>query len=727
MGALFQPINQVKFTNVAVVKYKYKGKKFEIACYKNKIIDWKNGVELNIDDVLQSHLIFTNISKGEIAKKSELTSCFNSNDNYEICKTILEKGTLQISNKERTVMKDKVYKDVIEILHEMSVNPQTGYPLSTNMIESYIKMSLRFFFFFFFKIYTYIHVRVFILIILFFFLISLCWTSIFVHITCICMKYITYVLSFFLGIVKNIGYSINLDDSAKKQALKLFDVLSKEYKDVIQRAFMRIQIICDDSIKNEVINFLNNNNVIIEEEKITDLTKREDNENNAYINTNHSSSNINDVCEYTSNTPNDKKMNCISENNKEEGNINDNKNNTSDSDKNKTVDNSKNDKKISNNTLIENKIDCIHNVVGNNVERVGEVKREFNEINYIRHINNNDNININSNNNTNHKLNSEIFDNKRSNINEECGLLENNYSNNDEEEKNKIISLGSHKKNNETNETTTNECITNEHNMILNTNFKKKKQDNKEKMLKTYKIVFLCYPYVYRYINDFTQKYKKTCSCKILSNNVKIVSSNKKKINETKQVSIEGEDTEKKKEKTNNKSKNIVNTNLVNNNAHSLSSCGEEASTKKKKSNKNAKNSNKNLKNDNNSISNGISNSNNKKNKKNSNNNSNTNTGEIHINNNYVNSNINNDIQQIPSSNTLKNNLTNEHNVKINSTDVIMCTSCAIKIEKSNYKIHCRSDFHVYNVKRKYKKLPPITLEEYVEIDFDTSHFHVDM
>uniref|UniRef100_A0A8C9GEI3 Ribosome maturation protein SBDS n=1 Tax=Piliocolobus tephrosceles TaxID=591936 RepID=A0A8C9GEI3_9PRIM len=664
MGALFQPINQVKFTNVAVVKYKYKGKKFEIACYKNKIIDWKNGVELNIDDVLQSHLIFTNISKGEIAKKSELTSCFNSNDNYEICKTILEKGTLQISNKERTVMKDKVYKDVIEILHEMSVNPQTGYPLSTNMIES---------------------------------------------------------------IVKNIGYSINLDDSAKKQALKLFDVLSKEYKDVIQRAFMRIQIICDDSIKNEVINFLNNNNVIIEEEKITDLTKREDNENNAYINTNHSSSNINDVCEYTSNTPNDKKMNCISENNKEEGNINDNKNNTSDSDKNKTVDNSKNDKKISNNTLIENKIDCIHNVVGNNVERVGEVKREFNEINYIRHINNNDNININSNNNTNHKLNSEIFDNKRSNINEECGLLENNYSNNDEEEKNKIISLGSHKKNNETNETTTNECITNEHNMILNTNFKKKKQDNKEKMLKTYKIVFLCYPYVYRYINDFTQKYKKTCSCKILSNNVKIVSSNKKKINETKQVSIEGEDTEKKKEKTNNKSKNIVNTNLVNNNAHSLSSCGEEASTKKKKSNKNAKNSNKNLKNDNNSISNGISNSNNKKNKKNSNNNSNTNTGEIHINNNYVNSNINNDIQQIPSSNTLKNNLTNEHNVKINSTDVIMCTSCAIKIEKSNYKIHCRSDFHVYNVKRKYKKLPPITLEEYVEIDFDTSHFHVDM
>ncbi|VWU51607.1 ribosome maturation protein SBDS, putative [Hepatocystis sp. ex Piliocolobus tephrosceles] len=664
MGALFQPINQVKFTNVAVVKYKYKGKKFEIACYKNKIIDWKNGVELNIDDVLQSHLIFTNISKGEIAKKSELTSCFNSNDNYEICKTILEKGTLQISNKERTVMKDKVYKDVIEILHEMSVNPQTGYPLSTNMIES---------------------------------------------------------------IVKNIGYSINLDDSAKKQALKLFDVLSKEYKDVIQRAFMRIQIICDDSIKNEVINFLNNNNVIIEEEKITDSTKREDNESNAYINTNYSSSNSNDIYECTDNTPNDEKIKCLSENNKEKESINDNKNNLPDSDKNRTVDNSKNDKEISNNTLIENKMNCINNFMDNNVEREGEVKREFNEISYINYINNKDNINIDSNNNINHKLNNEIFD-KRSNINEKYGLLKNNYSNNDEEEKNKIILLSSHKKNNSTtNETTTHECITNEHNMILNTNLKKKKQDNKEKMLTTHKIVFLCYPYVYRYINDFTQKYKKSCSCKILSNNVKIVTSNKNKINETKQVSKEEEDTGKKKEKSNNKNKKNVNTNSVKNNADSLPSCGEESSIKKKKVNKNAKNNNKNLKNDNNSISNGANNSNNKKNKKNSNNNSNNNKDEIHMNNNYVNSNINNDIQQISSGNILKNNLTNEHNVKMNSIDVIMCTSCAIKIEKSNYKIHCRSDFHVYNVKRKYKKLPPITLEEYVEIDFDTSHFHVDM
>lgn len=42
----------MKLTNVAVIRYKVKGKSFEIACYKNKVIDWRNGIEKNISEVL---------------------------------------------------------------------------------------------------------------------------------------------------------------------------------------------------------------------------------------------------------------------------------------------------------------------------------------------------------------------------------------------------------------------------------------------------------------------------------------------------------------------------------------------------------------------------------------------------------------------------------------------------------------------------------------------------
>ena len=42
--SIFTPTNQVKLTNVAVVRLKRKGKRFEIACYKNKVMSWRNKV-----------------------------------------------------------------------------------------------------------------------------------------------------------------------------------------------------------------------------------------------------------------------------------------------------------------------------------------------------------------------------------------------------------------------------------------------------------------------------------------------------------------------------------------------------------------------------------------------------------------------------------------------------------------------------------------------------------
>ncbi len=56
------------------------GKKFEIACYKNKVVNWRNGVEKDIDEVLQVKTIFVNVSKGEIANNRLLLQFFYNTD-----------------------------------------------------------------------------------------------------------------------------------------------------------------------------------------------------------------------------------------------------------------------------------------------------------------------------------------------------------------------------------------------------------------------------------------------------------------------------------------------------------------------------------------------------------------------------------------------------------------------------------------------------------------------
>ena len=41
--------------------------------------------EKDIDEVLQTHTVFSNVSKGQTAKKEDLISAFNTDDQTKIC------------------------------------------------------------------------------------------------------------------------------------------------------------------------------------------------------------------------------------------------------------------------------------------------------------------------------------------------------------------------------------------------------------------------------------------------------------------------------------------------------------------------------------------------------------------------------------------------------------------------------------------------------------------
>jgi hypothetical protein len=45
----FFPVNQKRLTNVAIVRFKHKGKRFELACYQNKVLDYRSGVYVMVN------------------------------------------------------------------------------------------------------------------------------------------------------------------------------------------------------------------------------------------------------------------------------------------------------------------------------------------------------------------------------------------------------------------------------------------------------------------------------------------------------------------------------------------------------------------------------------------------------------------------------------------------------------------------------------------------------
>ncbi|XP_057754178.1 uncharacterized protein LOC130973565 [Arachis stenosperma] len=132
---LVQPIGQKRLTNVAVVRLKKHGMRFEIACYPNTVLAWRSGVEKDLDEVLQSHTVYSNVSKGVLAKSKDLIAAFGTDDQTKICLEVLKKGELQVAGKERESLLSSQFRDIATIVMQKTYNPETQHPYTISMIE----------------------------------------------------------------------------------------------------------------------------------------------------------------------------------------------------------------------------------------------------------------------------------------------------------------------------------------------------------------------------------------------------------------------------------------------------------------------------------------------------------------------------------------------------------------------------------------------------------------
>jgi ribosome maturation protein SDO1 len=121
------PVNQKVLTNVAIVRLKKGGKKFELACYKNKVQDFRNKQETDINEVLQINKIFSNVISGDEAKKNDLKKAFGNKVSPEqIIVEILNGGDMQVSEKEREGNQESLKNDIANLIVGMTLDGQTG-------------------------------------------------------------------------------------------------------------------------------------------------------------------------------------------------------------------------------------------------------------------------------------------------------------------------------------------------------------------------------------------------------------------------------------------------------------------------------------------------------------------------------------------------------------------------------------------------------------------------
>jgi ribosome maturation protein SDO1 len=138
------PVNQKRLTNVSVVRLMKGGKRFEIACYCNKVESFRNGIETDMTEVLQSEFVFTNVSKGNFANSKDLIKAFGTDDIMTVCKVILADGELQLTAKERQAHTESTFRDIATIISEKCVNPTNSRPYTVSTILSALRDDLKY-------------------------------------------------------------------------------------------------------------------------------------------------------------------------------------------------------------------------------------------------------------------------------------------------------------------------------------------------------------------------------------------------------------------------------------------------------------------------------------------------------------------------------------------------------------------------------------------------------
>eukprot|EP00286_Rhodomonas_abbreviata_P012008 CAMPEP_0181327982 /NCGR_PEP_ID=MMETSP1101-20121128/22432_1 /TAXON_ID=46948 /ORGANISM="Rhodomonas abbreviata, Strain Caron Lab Isolate" /LENGTH=136 /DNA_ID=CAMNT_0023436759 /DNA_START=56 /DNA_END=462 /DNA_ORIENTATION=+ len=133
--SLKQPMGQKVLTNVSVVRLKKANTKFEIAAYPNMVSAWRNGVEKDIDSVLQMDRVYKDVERGEYASSKDLKKAFGTTEQAEVCKEILSKGEIQLSEKERAAQADSLLKEICTWIADKCVNTHSKRPVTIGIVE----------------------------------------------------------------------------------------------------------------------------------------------------------------------------------------------------------------------------------------------------------------------------------------------------------------------------------------------------------------------------------------------------------------------------------------------------------------------------------------------------------------------------------------------------------------------------------------------------------------
>lgn len=132
-------------TSVAVVRLKKGGERFEIACFPNTVIPWREGEETDLEKVLvRGGEVYTSVINGKLANRGRLAELWPGLETSEIVLEILKRGEIQTTMAERKELSETLLLEIATIVSDKAVNTETLRPFSVESVEEMMRDTLHY-------------------------------------------------------------------------------------------------------------------------------------------------------------------------------------------------------------------------------------------------------------------------------------------------------------------------------------------------------------------------------------------------------------------------------------------------------------------------------------------------------------------------------------------------------------------------------------------------------
>jgi len=131
----------ISVEKAVIARLKRKNLNFEILVDPIKAFEFKNGKNINVEEILAVNEVFRDAKKGNRASAEELKNAFGTTNIFEIAKEIIKNGELQITTELKRKLIEEKKKQIIFLISKRYVDPKTNAPHPIQRIENALEMA----------------------------------------------------------------------------------------------------------------------------------------------------------------------------------------------------------------------------------------------------------------------------------------------------------------------------------------------------------------------------------------------------------------------------------------------------------------------------------------------------------------------------------------------------------------------------------------------------------